>query len=83
MKNCFFFGRGLWYIEESVAAVDKTPVHEGLVGQPPSRKLRHWPPGMDKTPFMPPFFLIEAFDRTLPAPNAPSLHRSTPRQAHQ
>jgi hypothetical protein len=66
MKNCFFSGRGLWYIEESVAAVDKTYAREGLVGQPPSRKLRHWPPGMDKTPFMPPFFLSEAFDRVLP-----------------
>lgn len=73
MKNCFFFGRSLWYIEESVAAVDETYAREGLVGQPPSRKLRHWPPGMDKRPFMPPFFLSEAFDRGLPMQNA--LHR--------
>jgi hypothetical protein len=44
-----------------VIPVEPIVVREALLEQPLRRKLRHWPPGMDKTPFMPPFFFEAAF----------------------
>jgi hypothetical protein len=44
-----------------VIPVEPIVVREALLEQLLRRKLRHWPPGMDKTPFMPPFFFEAAF----------------------
>jgi hypothetical protein len=64
-----------------VTPVQPIVVREALLEQPLRRKLRHWPPGMDKTPFMPPFFLTGRFDDDQLAGKSFSPEKFDPRAA--